>query len=133
MGLAEVRSLSEVRASSQWQRLRDDLHTRFDQWRARLPEHLPNPHTSFAEVTEAVGQLRQELTGSLSETIVAHAHRGAWARPYARCPQCDRRLTARPGVARTVQTMVGPVHVERPYCDGTAGGGGMYPLDQALA
>ena len=28
MGLAEVISLSEVRASSQWQRLRDDLHMR---------------------------------------------------------------------------------------------------------
>jgi hypothetical protein len=32
MGKAEVIALSEVRASSQWQRLRDDLHARFDQW-----------------------------------------------------------------------------------------------------
>ena len=31
MGCAEVISLTEVRASSQWQRLRDDLHARFDQ------------------------------------------------------------------------------------------------------
>ena len=40
MGLAEVISLSEVRASSQWQRLRDDLHIRFDQWLDRLQERV---------------------------------------------------------------------------------------------
>ena len=83
MGLAEVISLSEVRASSQWQRLRDDLHMRFDQWLDRLQEQLPNPQTSLAEVTEAVWQLRQELTGGLSETIVAHAHSGELTRQYA--------------------------------------------------
>ena len=60
MGLAEVISLSEVRASSQWQRLRDDLHMRFDLRFDRLQEHLPNPPTSLAEVTEAVWKLRQE-------------------------------------------------------------------------
>lgn len=75
MGFAEVISLSEVRASSQWQRLRDDLHIRFDQWLDRLQEQWPNPQTSLAEVTEAVWTLRQELTGGLSETIVAHAHK----------------------------------------------------------
>jgi len=41
MGLAEVISLSEVRASSQWQRLRDDLHIRFDQWLDRLQATVP--------------------------------------------------------------------------------------------
>jgi len=133
MGLAEVISLSEVRASSQWQRLRDDLHIRFDQWLDRLQEQLPNPQTSLAEVTEAVWQLRQELTGGLSETIVAHAHSGELTRQYARCPQCDRRLTARPVVSRTVQTLVGPVQVERPYFYCTSGCGGIYPFDRALA
>ena len=133
MGLAEVISFSEVRASSQWQRLRADLHMRFDQWLDRLQEHLPNPHTSVAEVTEAVWQLRQALTGGLSETIVAHAHSGELPRQSARCPQCDRRLTARPVVARTVQTMVGPVHVERPYFSCPSGCGGLSPFDRALA
>ena len=133
MGLAEVISLSEVRASGQWQRRRDALHLRFDQWLDRWQEHLPNPPTSLAEVTEAVWQLRQELTGGRSETIVAHAHSGELTRQYACCPQCERRLTARPVVARTVQTMVGPVQVARPYFYCTSGCGGMYPCDQALA
>ena len=132
MGSAQVISLSEVRASTQWQRLRDDLHTRFDQWLDRLQEQLPNPQTRFAEVTEAVWKLRQELTGGLSETIVAHAHRGELTRQSARCPQCHRQLPARPVVARTVETMVGPVHVERPYFYCPSGCGGVYPFDQAL-
>ena len=132
MGSAQVISLSEVRASTQWQRLRDDLHTRFDQWLDRLQEQLPNPQTRFAEVTEAVWKLRQELTGGLSETIGAHAHRGELTRQSARCPQCHRQLPARPVVARTVETMVGPVHVERPYFYCPSGCGGVYPLDQVL-
>ena len=54
MGSAQVISLSEVRASNQWQQLRDDLHPRFDQWLDRLQEQLPDPQTSLAEVIEAV-------------------------------------------------------------------------------
>ena len=132
MGSAEVISLSEVRASTQWQRLRNELHARFDQWLDRLEEQLPAPKTSLAEVTEAVWKLRQDLTGGLSETIVEHAHGGERTRQYARCPQCDRRLTARPVVSRTVETMVGPVQVERPYFYGTSGCGGVYPFDEAV-
>ena len=54
MGSAQVISLSEAHASNQWQKLRYDLHTRFDQWPDRLQEQLPNPQTHLAEVTEAV-------------------------------------------------------------------------------
>jgi hypothetical protein len=132
MGSAQGISLSAVRASTQWQQLRDDLHTRFDQWLDRLPEQLPDPHTSLAEVIEAVWTLRQELTGRLSETMVAHGHGGERSRRSMHCPQCNRRLTARPVVSRTVETMGGPVHVERPSCYCTSGCGGVYPLEQAL-
>ena len=74
MGSAEIIALSEVRASTQWQQLRDKLHTRFDQWLDGLEEQLPDPHTNLSEVTDAVWTLRQELTGGLSETIVEGAH-----------------------------------------------------------
>jgi hypothetical protein len=132
MGCAEVISLSEVRASTQWQRLRNALHARFDQWLDRLEEQLPDPTTSLAEVTEAVWQLRQDLTGGLSETIIEQAHVGERTRQYAYCSQCGRRVRARPLVPRTVETMVGPVHVERPYFYCTSGCGGMYPFDEAV-
>ena len=40
MGSAEVISLSEVRASKQWDLLREQLHCRFDQWLDTLQEQL---------------------------------------------------------------------------------------------
>jgi hypothetical protein len=132
MGGAEVILLSEVRASSQWQRLRDDLHARFDQWLDCLQSQLPDPQAHLAEVSEAVWNLRQDLTGGLSETIVKHAHVGELTRQCTHCPRCDRRLPARPLVARTVETLVGTVQVERPYFYCPSGCGGFYPLDDAL-
>ena len=132
MGCAEVILLSEVRASSQWQGLRDDLHARFDQWLDCLQSQLPDPQAPLAEVTEAVWNLRQDLTSGLSETIVKHAHVGELTRQCAHCPKCDRRLPARPLVARTVETLVGTVQVERPYFYCPSGCGGFYPLDEAL-
>ena len=78
-------------------------------------------------------KLRQDLTGGLSETIVEQAHVGERTRQYTYCPQCGRRLRARPLVPRTVETMVGPVQVERPYFYGTSSGcGGVYPFDEAV-
>ena len=133
MGSAEVISLSDGRASSQWQRLRDDLHARFDQWLDGLQAKLPDPQVPLAEVSEAVWSLRQDLTGNLSETIVVHGHRSELSRQFARCPNCGRPLTARrPLVARTVDTLVGALQVERPYFYCTSGCGGFYPMDDAL-
>jgi hypothetical protein len=79
-----------------------------------------------------VWNLRQALTGSLTETIVAHAHRGESTRQHTRCPQCDRCLQARAPVSRTVETMVGAVQLERPYFYCRTCRGGVYPLDAAL-
>ena len=133
MGLAEVISLSEVRASRQGQRLRDALHTRFDQWLDRLQAKLPAPQTSLADETKAVWTWRQELTGGLRETIVEHGQVGERTRQVARCPQCARRLPARPAVARTVETMGGPGRVGRPSVSCTSGCGGVSPFDETLA
>jgi len=132
MGQAEVIALSEMRASSQWQRLRDDLHARFDQWLDGLQAQLPDPQALLAEVSETVWTLRQGLTGSICEGIVEHGHAGESTRPFAPCPDCGRRLRARPLAARTVETLVGAVRVERPYFYCRAGCGGFYPMDSAL-
>ena len=115
MGAAEVISFEEVRARKQWDALRGQLHTRFDQWRDGLEAPRPEATPTLAPVTETVWNLRQELTGGLTETIVAHAHRGASTRPQTPCPQCERGWKARAPVSRTVETMVGAVQRERPY------------------
>jgi hypothetical protein len=74
MGCAEIISLAEVRARKQWETLRQDLHSRFDQWLNRLEERLPEPACTLAEVSDIVWQLRQDLTGGLTETILTQAH-----------------------------------------------------------
>ena len=43
MGTAEIISFEEVRASKQWDALRGQLHTRFDQWLDGLEEPLREP------------------------------------------------------------------------------------------
>ena len=130
MGAAEVISFEEVRARKQWDALRGQLHTRFDQWLDRLEAQLQEPAPTLAQVTETVWNLRQELTGGLTETIVAHAHRGESTRQQTRCPQGDRCLKARAPVSRPLETMVGAVQIERPYVYCRTCRGGVYPLMQ---
>src|SRR3989440_1259340 len=132
MGAAEVIAFEKVRARKQWDALRKQLHTRFDQWLDALEAQLQEPAPSLAQVTETVWNLRQALTGGLTETIVEHAHQGEHTRQQSRCPQCARLLTARDPVRRTVETLVGSVQLERPYFYCPACRVGLYPLDEVL-
>jgi Uncharacterised protein family (UPF0236) len=132
MGAAEVIAFEEVRASKQWDALRGQLPTRFGQWLDGLEAQFQEPAPTLAQVTETVWNLRQELTGGLTETIVAHAHRGESTRQQTCCPRCDRVLQARAPVSRTVETMVGTVQLARPYFYCRLCRCGVYPLDAAL-
>ncbi len=132
MGAAEIISFEEIRARKQWDALRGQLHTRFDQWLDALEAQLQEPAPSLAQVTETVWNLRQALTGGLTETIVEHAHRGEHTRQQSRCPQCARLLTARDPVRRTVETLVGAIQLARPYFYCLACRVGLYPLDEVL-
>jgi hypothetical protein len=132
MGCAEVISLAEVRASKQWHELRQELRNRFDQWLDGLQEQLPELDATLAQVSDSIWQRRQELTGGLMETILAHTHAEEQHRQQWPCSRCDRSLTARAPVSRTVETMVGPVQVERPYFYCRACRLGQYPLDEKL-
>lgn len=132
MGHAEVISLSEACASKQWASLRRQLHDYFDEWLDDLQTQLPEPETTLAQITETVWALRQDLTGSLTEALVEHAHGIEYARQQIVCATCQRILTARPFVARTVDTMVGSVRIERPYFYCRVCQEGVYPLDESL-
>jgi hypothetical protein len=132
VGCAEVISLDEVRARKQWDALRQQLHARFDQWLDTLATQWPEPPATLPEVAAAVWDVRQQLTGGITETIVAHAHRGEHDRKTGSCPKCDRVLQAREQVCRTVETLVGPVQLERPYFYCRPCRFGYYPCDDAL-
>src|ERR671917_187309 len=132
MGQAEVISLDEVRASKQWASLRQQLHDHFDQWLDDLQAQLPEPETTLAQITETMWALRQDLTGSLTEAVAEHAPRFEYMRQQIVCETCQRILTTRPAVPRTVETMVGRVRLERPYFYCRVCQEGVYPLDEAL-
>jgi hypothetical protein len=132
MGQAEVISLDEVRASKQWASLRQQLHDVFDLWLDDLQTQLPEPETTLDQITKTLWTLRQGLTSSLTEAVVEHAHRFEFMRKEMVCETCQRILTARPLVSRTVETMLGQVRLERPYFYCRVCQAGVYPLDEAL-
>ena len=94
MGAAEVISFEEVRARQPWDTLRQQLHARFDHWLDILEQQWHEPPSTLLEVTATVWDLRQQLTGGITETIVAHAHAGERQRTQASCPRCARVLKA---------------------------------------
>ena len=68
----------------------------------------------------------------ITETIVAHVHRGEHDRSQITCPRCDGVLPARARVCRTIDTMVGPGQLERRYFYCRPCRVGRYPFDEAL-
>jgi hypothetical protein len=132
MGAAEVIAFEKVRARKQWSTLRQQLHERFDQWLDTLETQWHEPPSTLPEVTATVWALRQQLTGGITETIMAHVHRSERDRHQAPCPQCQRVLRVRDRVCRTVETMVGAIQLERPYFYCRACREGVYPFDNAL-
>lgn len=133
MGAAEIISLEEVRARKQWTTLRHQLHERFDRWLDALEDALREPPSTLSDVTQVVWELRQSLTGSVTEAIVQHAYTHESAPSSACCPQCAQGCKSRGPVRRTLDTMVGPVQVSRTYFYCAACHQGWYPLDTALA
>jgi hypothetical protein len=93
MGCAEIISLPEVRARKQWDALRQQLHERFDQWLDGLAAQLHEPAPILAQVAETVWNLRQALTGDLSETIVEHTHQGEYMRGRVAVPSVSGSCT----------------------------------------
>jgi hypothetical protein len=83
MGAAEIISFEEVRARKHWATLRHQRHERFDQWLDTLETQWHEPPSTLPEVTATVRALRQQLTGGITETSVAHVHRSAHDRQQA--------------------------------------------------
>ena len=88
MGAGEVIAFEEVRARKQWSILRHQLHERFDQWLDALEQRWHELPSTLTEVTATVWDLRQQLTGRITETVVAQVHRGEHERTQVACWQC---------------------------------------------
>ena len=121
-----------MRARKQWDTLRQQRHTRFDQWRDVLEARWHKPVPTLADVTATGGAWRQQLTSGVTETILHHTSQGAQRRQHPRCPTCEHLVKARPPVQRSVETMLGTVELVRPYCYCQLCSRGCYPLDDVL-
>jgi Uncharacterised protein family (UPF0236). len=132
MGTAAIISLAEVRARKQQVEFRHQLHAQFDRWLDTLEEHMTEPKPTLEQITRAVWEMRQELTGSLAAAVVEQRYRPEREELHAPCPQCGRVVAARGVVSRTVETAVGAVEVSRPYFYCVPCRHGFAPLDAAL-
>ncbi len=132
MGAAAIISLAEVRKQKQQGELRQQLHAQFDRWLDTLEEHMTKPKPTLDQITRAVWEVRQELTGSLTMAVLEQHYRPEREQQQAPCPQCGRVVMARGVVSRTVETVVGAVEVSRPYFYCVPCRQGFAPLDSAL-
>jgi hypothetical protein len=125
-------ALPEVRASKQWEALRQQLHERFDRWLDEVEAQLPASAPTLAQVSETIWALRQQLTGGVAQTIVDHTHPEEQRRQSLQCATCEQLLRARPVVSRTVETLIGAIDVQCPYFYYRHCHRGRYPLDEVL-
>jgi hypothetical protein len=110
-------------------------HEVLDEWLNQLEGQmsaLGSEPPTLMTLTQAVWQARAELTGALVEGLIERRHGPYEMQAEAECPRCGRWLRARPSRGRTVETLVGPVTLERPYFYCAACRQGFFPLDEAL-
>ena len=132
MGATAIISLAEVRERKQRAECRRQLHECVDHWRDALEEQVKEPKPTLEQLTRAVWELRQELTGSVTEALLEQRWRAEKEQTSAPCPCCGRAVAARGVVRRTLETVVGKVELARPYFYGVSWGQGFAPLAAAL-
>ena len=79
MAMAAVISFEETRQAFAKPRARQELHAYLDDWLDRVEAHMPEAIPSLEELTQAVFALRPELTGKITEALVAQRHVDSYA------------------------------------------------------
>ena len=132
---AAVFSLQAYQEHRSAQGFRQQLHQQLDHFLDDLEARMdssPEPLPSLFALSTQMRQHRGALTGGLLQAYVSKHYGSYLVETEAACPGCGRSLSARPARPRTVETLVGPLTLERPYfyCEGCRQG--FYPLDLAL-
>lgn len=134
--MTAILSLAPFQQRQLWERFRDRAHEALDALLDRLEAGMTQPGScapTLMEITDAVSQERAGLTAALVAAFVERRHGSLLTQQEAACPKCERLLPARPSRSRTVETLLGPVTLERPYFYCAPCHHGFYPLDEALA
>jgi hypothetical protein len=132
MATAALISLKETRQAFAKTQARQELHAYLDGWLDKVEAHMSEDTPSLEELTQAVFALRQELTGKITEALVAQRHAPVLDQRILPCPHCQRLLPARPAPPRAVHTLVGEVSLSRPYFYCPQCQQGFSPLDDTL-
>ena len=132
--MSAILSLEVYQERQDQDRFRKRAHAALDWFLDRLETHMSQRGSvpTLMEITESVSHERSGLMSALVEAFVERRHGHYLVQEEADCPQCSRRLRARPSRSRTVETLLGPVTLERPYFYCVACHHGFYPLDEAL-
>jgi hypothetical protein len=129
MGAAAVVSLEEVRQARLHAEARQRLHEHVDRWLDQVERRMKEKPPTLDQSTQTVFELRQDLLGHVTKGLLEQARRQTLEQATACCPQCGRTLAARGPVRRTVETLVGPVPLKRPYFYCGSCQAGFSPLD----
>ena len=132
MGHAKVISLEEFRQARVRAEVRQRLHERIDRWLDMVEGRVKEDSPTLERLTQEVFAMRHELTGIVTEALVEQSHGEAAEQQTMPCPHCGWLLRARGPHSRTVETMVGPVRLSRPYFYCLRCQEGFYPLDETL-
>lgn len=115
---ASVISLEGYQAQQAEQTFRSHVHQQIDAFLDRLEVQMdPREEGSppLWERTETVRRERSALTGSIVQAYVEKDYGDYLQQAEAPCPHCGHSLNARKPESRTVETLVGPVTLQRPY------------------
>jgi hypothetical protein len=107
-----------------------DLYSLLSEMEAKMAEKRIPP--SLEEIVKEVASIRQELTGTIVRSMVMQNHQEELNQHKAPCPHCGRMVCARPARERAVETLMGDVHLMRPYFYCVHCQHGFYPLDETL-
>lgn len=95
--------------------VRERLHEQFDVWLNMLEDEMDGKEGKLDEIVGGIFEMRQELTGMIADSLVEKLHSKELEQKEMVCPKCGRELRSRDEVERTVETMIGPVKLKRPY------------------
>ena len=134
--MTTILSLASFQERQQWEDFRRQAHEALDRCLDRCEARMTEPGSSaptLMEITGALAEERAGLTSALVEAFVERRHGPLLTQQEAPCPKCERRLRAQASRSRTVETLLGPVTLTRPYFYCAPCHHGFCPLDEALA
>jgi hypothetical protein len=112
------------------QKLRAQIDEMISQVEAIMSQKEKPP--TLGEIVREVAGIRQKITGSIVESLVEQNHQEKIIQKESICPECGRVVPSRSLVEKTVNTLMGEVHLQRPYFYCTDCQRGFYPSDKAL-